>query len=97
MTPRLMEVIAYLESIDCEPSKEAIKRVLNTWINNLYSHLGPEAHRHSLECGIADETGLSFEEQDALMLQQIKEYKDCLVELEQMDDENLRVSLLLRC
>ena len=72
------EVIDYLESWDIKPTKENIKRVLKKWIENLYSHIGAEAHRHEIDCGIEDLTGMSWEEQDMEMLKQIERYKQCL-------------------
>lgn len=83
MNPVLTEVIEYLESWGCKPTKENIKRTLNEWIKNLYSHIGVEAHRHSLSCGIVDETGMTWEEQDMQMLQQIKRYRQCLLSIEE--------------
>ena len=74
----IQEVIDYLESWDIEPTKEKIKRVLNNWIENLYSHVGVEAHKHEEECGTVDLTGMTWEEQDAQMLKQIESYKKCL-------------------
>ena len=75
----LEEVVEYLESWDVTPTEELIKQTLNKWIENLYSHIGAEAHKHSLACGVADETGMTWEEQDMQMLQQIDRYKRCLV------------------
>lgn len=72
------EVIDYLESWDIKPTKENIKRVLEKWIENLYSHIGIAAHMHELDCGIEDLTGMSWEEQDMEMLKQIERYKLCL-------------------
>jgi transcription initiation factor IIE alpha subunit len=77
----LKEVIEYLESWDCKPTKENIKKVLNKWIENLYSHVGIEAHKHLLACGIIDNTGMTWEEQDMQYLQQIDIYKKCLIEI----------------
>lgn len=79
--PILAEVIEELESWDIEPTTENIKDMLHFWIKNLYSHIGEEAHEHSLTCGIIDETGMTWEEQDMQMLTQIMEYKKCLAEL----------------
>lgn len=78
----LEEVVEHLESWDMKPTKENMKKVLSQWIDNLYSHIGKEAHEHSLACGIEDNTGMSWEEQDMYMLQQIDIYKRCLVELD---------------
>lgn len=75
----IQEAIDYLESWDIEPTEEKIKRVLNKWIDNLYSHIGVEAHKHEEECGIVDLTGMTWEEQDKQMLKQIESYKNCLV------------------
>ena len=74
MNDVIQEVIDYLESWDIEPTKEKIKRVLNNWIENLYSHVGVEAHKHEEECGIDDLTGMTWEEQDIQMLKQIESY-----------------------
>lgn len=81
MNPILEEVIEYLKSCDVKPTEENIKYTLNKWIKNLYSHVGAEAHEHSLACGVVDETGMTWEEQDIIMLQQIEEYKKCLTEI----------------
>ena len=78
----MTEVIEYLESWDIEPTKENIKRTLNKWINNLYSHVGVAAHKHSLSCGVIDETDMTWEEQDMIMLKQIERYKRLLISLE---------------
>ena len=79
MNDVIQEAIDYLESWDIEPTKEKIKRVLNKWIENLYSHIGEDAHRHEMECGIENLTGMSWKEQDIQMLKQIESYKNCLV------------------
>lgn len=83
MNPVLTEVIEYLESCDCKPTIENIKRTLNKWIKNLYSHIGKETHKHLLGCGIVDETGMTWEEQDMQMLQQIKKYRQCLLSIKE--------------
>lgn len=75
MNQELTEVIDYLENWDIKPTKEKIEIVLNNWIENLYSHIGAEAHRYEIECGIADLTGMTWEEQDVQMLNQIEKYK----------------------
>ena len=85
MNPVITEVVEYLYSWDIEPTKENIKRILNRWIKNLYSHIGIESHQHSLSCGITDQTGLTWEEQDMQTLQQIETYKKCIEELEYME------------
>lgn len=82
MEETIKEVVDFLESWDCEPTKENITRTLKKWIENLYSHIGAEAHMHSLACGVVDETGVSWEDQDMQMLQQIKKYKQCIMEVE---------------
>ena len=74
----LEEVIEHLKSWDVKPTEEIIKQTLSKWIENLYSHIGAEAHKHSLACGVVDETGMTWEEQDMQMLQQIDRYKKCL-------------------
>ena len=78
MNQELAEAIDYLESWNIEPTKEKIKRVLNNWIENLYSHMGVEAHRYEIKCGITDLTEMTWEEQDMQMLIQIEKYKKCL-------------------
>lgn len=78
----IREVIEYLESWNCKPTKENIKRTLWKWIENLYSQVGKDAHEHLLACGIVDKTGISWEEQDIQKIQQIKQYKQCLMEIE---------------
>lgn len=82
MSSTAKEVIEYLESWDCEPTKENIIKTLRKWIENLYSQIGKAAHEHLLACGIIDKTGMSWEEQDMQMLKQIEKYKQCLVEIE---------------
>ncbi len=67
-----------LLSWDCEPTNENLIRNFNKWIDNLYSHIGDSAHLHLLSLGIADETGLSWAEQDARTLEQIELYKECV-------------------
>lgn len=81
MNQTITEVVEYLESWDVKPTKENMKKVLNKWIANLYSHIGTEAHKHSLACGIVDKTGMTWEEQDMYALQQIDRYKKCLMEI----------------
>lgn len=81
MNPILEEVIEELESWDLEPTEELIKQTLNKWIKNLYSQIGVAAHEHALACGIIDNTEMTWEEQDMLMLQQIERYKKCLEEI----------------
>lgn len=82
MYSTMTEVIEFLESCDCKPTKEEMIKTLRKWIKNLYSHVGVAAHEHSLACGIVDKTGMSWEEQDMQMLQQIERYKQCIVEIE---------------
>lgn len=83
MSPLLEEVIEKLECCDIEPTKENIKKQINEYIKNLQSHIGTEAHNHSMECGVENLTGMTWDEMDKVMLQQIEEYKSCLKELEQ--------------
>lgn len=83
----IAEVIDYLESWDIKPTKEKMQSVLNDWIKNSYSHVGAESHRHEIECGIEDLTGMTWEEQDAQMLQQIERYKKCLEVISQISTE----------
>lgn len=83
MNQIIEEVIEYLKSWDMKPTKENIKKVLEKWIENLYSHVGIESHKHSVACGVVDKTEMSLHEQDMYMLQQINKYKRCLIELEQ--------------
>lgn len=75
------EVIEYLKSWDCKPTKENIANTLSRWMENLYSHVGKAAHEHEAKIGIKDETGISWEEQDLITLQQICAYKKCLSRL----------------
>lgn len=78
MNDVIQEAIDYLESWDIEPTKEKIKRVLNNWMENLYSHIGVAAHDNELKCGVEDLTGMTWEEQDIQMLKQIESYKNYL-------------------
>lgn len=73
------DVASYLWSYDAKPTKKLIKETINKWIENLYSHIGAEAYKHSLSCGVVDKTGMTWEEQDMQMLQQIDKYKKCLM------------------
>ena len=57
----LIDAIEYLESCDLTPSKENIKKILQRWSRNLYSHVGKEAHERSSSCGIEDETEMTWE------------------------------------
>lgn len=82
MEQTIKEVIDVLEERDIEISKENMKHLLSQWITNLYSHIGTNAHTHAKMCGVEDETGMSWEEQDAYMLQQIVIYEDALKALE---------------
>lgn len=77
----ISEIIEYLDSFDCMPTKENVEKTLRKWIGNLRSQIGEEAHLHRLACGVIDETGMSWEEQDVLRLQQIQHYKECLMKL----------------
>ena len=79
--PVIAEAIECLESYDIEPTMENIKKEIGQWIENLYSHVGIEAHKHAENCGVVNETGMSWEEQDMLMLKEIERYKKCLAAL----------------
>lgn len=78
----IKEAIEYLENWMIEPTTENITKVLNKWCDNLYSHIGKDAHEHSLQCEISDETGMSWEELDEYYINKIKEYKKCIEEIE---------------
>lgn len=78
----IKEVIEKLEDFQMEITIDNVKSVINKWIENLYSHIGKEAHEYSLICDVADETGMTWEEQDNYMLQKINEYRKCLSEIE---------------
>ena len=75
------EVKEYLESWDIKPTLENIKNVLNEWIKNLSSQIGEEAHKYLLDCGIIDNTKMTWKEQDSCTIQQINAYKKCLATL----------------
>ena len=77
----LEEVVEYLKSWDVKPTEELIKQTINKWIKNLYSHIGAEAHKHYLACEVVDKTGMTWEEQDMQILQQIEKYKRCLANI----------------
>lgn len=74
----LLELLENFYVHDCIPTKDNVIETLNKWISNLYSHIGVEAHKHSLASGIHDKTGLSWEEQDQIMLTQINSYRECI-------------------
>lgn len=81
LNPGIKRAIEHLESWDQKVTKENLIKVFETWIANLQSHIGPEAHLHSLECGVEDCSGMSWGEQDEIYLREIETYKECLAEL----------------
>lgn len=77
----IKRAIEHLESWNQKVTKENLIKVFETWIANLQSHIGFEAHQHSLECGVEDCSGMSWGEQDEIYLREIETYKECLAEL----------------
>ena len=75
------EVSSYLESWNIRFSNEAAVKVVREWIENLSSHCGADAHRTLEYLGVADETGMDWDEQDAWAREKIARYEDYLCDL----------------
>ncbi len=65
---------------------DIFRETVGTYIRNLESHIGEDAHKHLADLGVIDETGMTWEEQDEQTKKQIDEYKKLLDYLEM--DEN---------
>lgn len=65
-----------LISWDCEPTRGNLILVFEEWINNLYTYIGEDAHRHLYE--LFGRTGIVWEEEDARILDKIELYKKCI-------------------
>lgn len=89
ISEQIIDIIDMLWVSDCEIKKENIERELRKWIYNLNSHIGEDTHKNSLRYGVEDCTGLSWEEQDNIMLNNIEFYKECLEKLEDMTEDEI--------
>jgi nucleoid-associated protein YejK len=74
------EAVIELNSWDAPVNSNTVITMIEGWINNLKSHIGKEAHEYEAQF-IKDETGMSWEEQDAIYLEQIKDYENALKEI----------------
>ena len=77
-----MELWAWDLPLSCKLFKETVQ----TYIDNLKSHIGEDARQREKELGIIDETGMSAEESDQQLQDEINAYKNLLEYLE--DDNN---------
>ena len=77
-----MDICMDLWSGDVTISYNTFINTINERIENLESHIGYDAHMHLIECGIEDNTGMSWDEQDEYTKKQIDEYKELLSFLE---------------
>lgn len=77
-----MDICMDLWAGDVSISYDRFKEEILTRITNLKSHMGADAHRREAELGIIDETGMSWEEQDAQLQKQIDEHQQLLDYLE---------------
>lgn len=82
MEKLFMNICMDLWAGDCSISYELFIKTVKSYISNLKSHIGPEAHKHLQEIGCIDETGMTWEEQDKQAKEQIKEYESLLSYLE---------------
>ena len=71
---------------DCGITYELFIETLNERIDNLYSHIGKEAHERYRVMGVEDNTGLSWIEQDKQILKEIERYQKLIDYLK--DDSN---------
>lgn len=80
--PEIFKLFMYtcmdMWSWDAEISLEGFKAQIETYISNLESHIGPEAHKRLADMGVIDNTGMSWEEQDAQTRADIEKYKELL-------------------
>ena len=74
----LVDAIELLEACDCIPNVDNIKRHLEECMNNLYSGIGKQAHLRREALGIADETGITWLEQDLEDMKQIEIIRNVL-------------------
>lgn len=86
MEKLFMNICMDLWSYDAPITYELFISTVKEYIKNLESHIGEEAHKKLKELGVIDNTGMTWEEQDAQTGKQIKEYKDLLDYLQ--DDSN---------
>jgi hypothetical protein len=77
-----MEVCMDLWSYDVAITYELFRNRVLTYISNLESYLGEEAHIQLEELGVADDTGLSWEDQDSNKKHMISDYKRLLAYLD---------------
>ena len=75
MNTKIFEQFMYicmdLWSWDAEISYDMMKKTIQTYINNLQSQMGEEAHKRFVELGGIDLTEESWEEQDKHTQEQI--------------------------
>ena len=83
INPNIVEAVEYLESWDAEATKENLIKVFKTWIANLQSQIGPEAHKRLMVNGVTLGTNITWDEVDKVHLRKIEEYQQCLKELEE--------------
>lgn len=57
---------------------------LNDYIKNLNSYIGNESHKRLEALRVEDNTGMSWEEQDAQTIEQINDYKETVKYLESL-------------
>ena len=73
-----MDVCMDMWSYDADISYDAFIEQVETYISNLESYIGEDAHRDLEAKGVTDNTGMSWSEQDQQCEQQIQEYRDLL-------------------
>lgn len=75
MESLFMDICMDLWSGDVAITYEGFIREVEKRIENLESHIGPAAREREAELGIEDLTGMTGEEQDEQIREQIAEYK----------------------
>ena len=77
-----MDICMDLWAGDVAITYKIFKQEINNRIENLSSTIGEAAHRHLLEIGVTDETGMTWEEQDMYTKNQIDKLQQLLNYLE---------------
>ena len=75
MESLFMDICMDLWSGDVAITLKGFIKEIEQRIENLESHIGPDAHKREAEMGIEDLTGMTIEEQDAQIREQIAEYE----------------------
>lgn len=82
MKDLFMNICMDLWSGDVTISYDRFTQEIQERIKNLESYIGEDSHKHLESLGIIDNTGMTWEEQDAQTQKEIEKYKELLSYLE---------------